>query len=235
MLVSENKIFVAGATGAVGRFLCPLLVNAGYRVYGMTRKQEKSEFLQSLDVEPVIADVYDGAKLSEIMQQIKPSLVLHQLTDLPYGVPEKLMVQGRIDNEKIRDIGTRNLVISSLEAGVERIIAQSICFMYDAGSKPIAESSRLASENLQKFENQILSADLEGTVLRYGVFYGPHTGVEVPVRKCSVHVHAAAYAGLLAVTRGKGGVFNIAEDDGEVSIKKATEELAWDPNFRVIP
>lgn len=229
----HGKIFVAGATGAVGRVLCQLLVKAGYTVFGMTRNKEKSEFLQSLNVEPVIVDVYDGENLSKIIKKIEPNVVFHQLTDLPFGLPTEKMIQGRINNERIRDIGTRNLVTSANEAKAKRIIAQSICFMYEPGNKPFLESSQLASVALQEFENQILSANIEGIVLRYGMFYGPYTGFEEPARKGAVHVDAAAFAGLLAVTHGKRGVYNVAEDDGEVSITKAVSELKWNAQFRM--
>jgi nucleoside-diphosphate-sugar epimerase len=228
-----EKIFVAGSTGAVGRVLCRLLVEAGYRVFGMTRKEGKSEFLQSLNVEPVIVDVYDSENLSKMIRKIKPNVIFHQLTDLPFGLPKEKMPQGRINNERIRDIGTRNLVASAYEAKAKRIIVQSICFMYKSGPKPFPESSPLDSIALQEFENQILGAPMEGIVLRYGIFYGPYTGFEKPVRKGSVHIDAAAYAALLAVTHGKRGVYNIAEDDGEVSIMKAVSELKWKPEFRV--
>lgn len=229
---AEN-IFVAGSTGAVGRVLCQLLVEAGHRVFGMTRKKEKSELLQSLNVEPVIVDVYDEENLSKMIRKIGPHVVFHQLTDLPFGLPTEKMTQGRIDNEKIRDVGTRNLVASANEAKAKRIIAQSICFMYESGNKPFLESSPLASSALREFENQILGGSIEGIVLRYGLFYGPYTGFEKPMKKGSVHVDAAAFAGLLAITHGKRGVYNIAENDGEVSITKSLSELKWDPEFRM--
>lgn len=228
-----EKIFVAGSTGAVGRVLCQLLVQAGYRVFGMTRRGEKSELLQSLNVEPVIVDVYDQENLSRMIRKIKPNVVFHQLTDLPFGLPTEKMTQGRINNEKIRDVGTRNLVASANEAGAKRIIAQSICFMYEPGNKPFLESSPLSSAALREFENQILDAAMEGIILRYGLFYGPYTGFEKPVRKGSVHVDAAAFAGLLAVKHGRRGIYNIAENDGEVSITKAVSELKWNPEFRM--
>src|SRR5215204_1361056 len=211
-----QKVFVAGSTGAIGRVLCQLLVNAGYRVFGMTRRKEKSELLQSLNVEPVIIDVYDKENLSKIIKQIEPNVVFHQLTDLPFGLSPERMIQGRINNERIRDVGTQNLVASANAAKAKRIIAQSICFMYEPGNKPFVESSQLASVALQEFENQIISANIEGIVLRYGMFYGPYTGFEEPIRKGAVHVDAAAFAGLLAVTHGKSGAYNIAEDDGDV-------------------
>lgn len=230
---NNEKIFIAGSTGAVGRVLCQLAVRAGYRVFGMTRKKGKSELLQSLNVEPVIVDVYDQENLSRMIRKIEPDVVFHQLTDLPFGLPKEKMTQGLINNEKIRDIGTRNLVASANEAKAKRIIAQSICFMYEAGNKPFLESSPLTSVALREYENQILDANIEGIILRYGLFYGPYTGFEKPAQKASVHVDAAAFAGLLAMTHGRKGIYNVAEDTGEVSITKALSELKWNPEFRM--
>jgi uncharacterized protein YbjT (DUF2867 family) len=104
------SIFVAGATGAVGRVLCPLLVEAGYEVTGLTRAPEKAAFLESLGVKPAVANAYDLERLTELVHAAQPSVVIHQLTDLPYGVPADKMAEARINNNKIRDLGTRNLI-----------------------------------------------------------------------------------------------------------------------------
>jgi nucleoside-diphosphate-sugar epimerase len=74
---------------------------------------------------------------------------------------------------------------------------------------------------------------MEAVVLRYGLFYGPGTWTEGPVRKPSVHVDAAAQAAALAVTRGRPGIYNIADDDGMVSSEKARRQLGFDPSFRL--
>ena len=82
-------------------------------------------------------------------------------------------------------------------------------------------------------EEQVLASGMEGIVLRYGLLYGPGTWTEGPSRKPSLHVDAAAHAALLAVTHGKPGIYNIAEDDGTVTIDKARRELGFDPAFRL--
>ncbi|MFA6542122.1 MAG: dTDP-glucose 4,6-dehydratase, partial [Bacteroidota bacterium] len=140
--------------------------------------------------------------------------------------------EGRIRNAKIRELGTKNLIAAAVKAGVRRVIAQSIAFMYESSPKPFIESLPLASEGLRMFENQILQSGMEGIVLRYGRFYGPRTGFSVSPGVCAVHVDAAAYAALLAILGG-AGIYNIAEEDGEVSIAKAVKELKWDPSFRI--
>jgi nucleoside-diphosphate-sugar epimerase len=82
-------------------------------------------------------------------------------------------------------------------------------------------------------EEQVLASGLQAIVLRYGLLYGPGTWSEGPGRKPPLHVDAAAHAALLAVTRGATGVYNIADDEGTVSIEKARAELGFDPDFRL--
>jgi len=82
-------------------------------------------------------------------------------------------------------------------------------------------------------EQQVLSAPLEGVVLRYGRLYGPGTGIDVRPAGGPVHVEAAADAARRALTRGAGGIYNVAEDDGTVSSRKAIDVLGWDPAFRI--
>ena len=81
-------------------------------------------------------------------------------------------------------------------------------------------------------EEQVLKSGMEAIVLRYGLLYGPGTWTEGPTRKPAVHIDAAAQAALLALTRGNG-IYNIADDDGTVSIDKARNELGFDPAFRL--
>jgi nucleoside-diphosphate-sugar epimerase len=82
-------------------------------------------------------------------------------------------------------------------------------------------------------ERQVLASGMEAIVLRYGFFYGPGTWHEGPTRKPSLHIDAAAHAALLAVTRGRPGIYNIVEEDGTVSIAKARAALGFDPAFRL--
>jgi nucleoside-diphosphate-sugar epimerase len=85
---------------------------------------------------------------------------------------------------------------------------------------------------VKSLEQQVLDAPLEGLVLRYGMLYGPCTGFDTPAGAGSVHVHAAAKAAELAVTRGAPGIYNVTENDGVVSSAKATAQLGWDAAWR---
>ncbi|KAJ3119718.1 hypothetical protein HK100_000185 [Physocladia obscura] len=108
--IQETRVFVAGATGAIGRRLCPLLVAAGYTVYGTTRSPARALLLEQQGVRPLVVDVYDASKLAAAVQEAAPHVVIHQLTDLPPGLDPARMHQGRLDNARIRHEGTRNLV-----------------------------------------------------------------------------------------------------------------------------
>ncbi len=227
------KVFLAGSTGAVGIVLCRLLSEKGYSVFGMTRRKEKMKLLASLNIQPVVLNVYEKDSLEKVLEEIQPKIIIHQLTDLPFGLPEEKMDEGLVNNQRIRDVGTRNLVSAAKKIFAERFIAQSIAFMYEMGKKPYQENNKLSSPSLTKFENQILHEEFIGIILRYGRFYGPNTGFTNIEEKCKVHVDAAAYAAMLAIENGSKGIYNITEDDGEVSISKAVKELNWNPMFRL--
>ncbi|MFC3171848.1 NAD-dependent epimerase/dehydratase family protein [Acinetobacter vivianii] len=95
-------VFVAGATGAIGYKLCLILKQKGFNVYGLTRSADKAKFLQAIGVHPRIADIFDAERIKEIISEVAPDVVIHQLTDLPYGLQLDLMEQARIRNAKIR-------------------------------------------------------------------------------------------------------------------------------------
>lgn len=236
-------IFLAGAASAIGRRLSPLLLANGWRVVGTTRSAEKAPLLQQMGVEPAVVDVYDAARLRQLMADTRPEIVIHQLTDLPYALEESEMGDALVRNARLRDEGTRNLVAAATEAGVQRMIAQSIAFIYLEGSAPHIESDPLlpvthpvfggSVAGVLSLERQVLEAPMPGIVLRYGLFYGPGTGFDIPIAPGSVHVDAAAKAAKLAVSRGEPGIYNIAETDGSVSIEKAIEAFGWDSSWRV--
>lgn len=228
-----RRVFLAGAGGAVGRRLCLLLVADGCRVTGTTRSPEKAAQLLAIGVDPVIVDVYDDAALHRAVADAQPDVVIHQLTDLPPALDPARMPEGLIRNTRIRDVGTRHLVAASVASGVKRMVVQSIAFAYAPGPQPYREDAPLGSEALANFEQQVLSAPLDGLILRYGKFYGPGTGRDDAPSEGPVHVDAAADAARRAVTRGGPGVYNVAEDDGTVLSDRAKRELGWSSGFRI--
>ncbi len=240
-----HKVFLAGATGAIGKQLVPLLCNAGYEVFGMTRSESKAAELRAANATPIVLDVFDAPALTRAVAAIRPEVVIHQLTDLPDNLEPSGMADGVVRTTRIRKEGTRNLIAAALQAGARRFIAQSLaCWVYADGPQPYSESDPLDVrsdgpyainvEGIVALERLTLtSPPLEGVVLRYGQLYGPGTGFNERTGWAPLHVDAAAQAALLAIERAKSGVFNIAEDSGYVSIVKARQELGWDPDFRL--
>jgi nucleoside-diphosphate-sugar epimerase len=236
-------IFLAGATGAIGRRLAPLYVAAGWRVVGTTRSAQKAALLRELGVEPLVLDVFDAAALHDALAAARPQVVVHQLTDLPPGLDPARMAEAVRHNARIRDEGTRNLVAAAVAAGARRMLAQSIGFAYAEGPLPHGEDAPLESDfdgpggvtlrGVASLERQVLQAPLEGIVLRYGRFYGPGTGFETASGAAPLHVDAAAHAAALAVTHGAPGIYNIAETDGTLDCTKAQRALGWSADWRI--
>jgi nucleoside-diphosphate-sugar epimerase len=237
------RIFLAGAGGAIGRRLVPLLRAAGYTVIGTTRSADKADALRALGAEPVVLDVFDAAALTRAVQAAAPQVVMHQLTDLPHGPGTPGYEAGLERNARLRIDGTRNLTAAAKAASVRRLIAQSIAFVYAPGDgvRVEADPLDLAATGARKrtvdgvvaLEDATLEMP-DGIVLRYGFLYGPGTWFEQGKRaKPALHVDAAAQAALLALTKGKRGIYNVAEDDGVISSERAMRELGFDAGFRI--
>jgi nucleoside-diphosphate-sugar epimerase len=191
----------------------------------------------------VVVDVFDAAALTRAVEAAAPQVVMHQLTDLAFAPGTPQYEEGLARNARLRIEGTRNLVEAAKAAGVRRLIAQSIAFVYAPGAGARVESDPLDDEAegaagrtvaaVRALERAVLSLP-EGIVLRYGFFYGPGTwSPDEPARKPGLHIDAAAQAALLAVNKGTRGVYNIAEDDPGLSSEKAKRELGFDAAFRI--
>src|SRR3984957_2464594 len=236
------RIFLAGASGAIGRRLMPLLCQAGHDITGMTRLVDTARELEAAGIQPVVVDVFDAESLKRAVVAARPEIVMHQLTDLPRVLDDEAQLAAAYPrNARIRTEGTRNLVAAALAAATRRFIVQSVAFAYAPGKEPYVETHPLnlvdgprlvTVRAAADMEEQVLKSGMEALVLRYGLLYGPGTWTEGPTRKPPVHVDAAAQAALLALTRGNG-TYNIADDDGTVSIDKARNELGFDPAFRL--
>jgi len=238
------RIFLAGAAGVIGRRLTPLLVLMGHDVTGTTRSAEKAGSIEAMCARPAVVDVFDADALTAAVMASRPDVVIHQLTDLPSAPGTPGYEEGQKRNNRLRRDGTRNLMNASRAAGARRVIAQSIAFAYAPGAGPRHESDPLdlAAEGVRALtvagvaalEKAVLGTPpVGGIVLRYGFFYGPGTWNEAAPRPPAIHIDAAAHAALLALERGSAGVYNIAEDDGAVSIAKARAELGFDPAMRL--
>jgi nucleoside-diphosphate-sugar epimerase len=233
------RIFLAGATGVIGRPLLTLLVRDGHAVTGTTRSEAKAADIAKAGATPAVVNALDAAALKQAVAAAAPEVVIHQLTDLPDVADPKVMPDALAANARLRIDGTSNLIAAMQTAGVRRMIAQSISFMYAPGPEPHDETAPLLTEGVSARGVLALEAAVTGTprmdgiVLRYGRLYGPDTWADRPTGTNFVHTDAAAHAALLAVTKGAPGIYNIADDDGGVSIGKARRELGFDPAFRL--
>ena len=181
------KIFVAGATGVIGRRLVPLLVEDGHDVVGMSRSGERAGRLEAYGARGVVADVYDAERLRRLLADEKPEIVVHELTDIPRELEPGHTIEQFAANRRMRIEGTRNLVAAARESGARRIVAQSYAHVYaprgswvkaeweelDLG--PDVPDSRLLNVlALRELERSVLQTPgIEGVALRYGAFYGP--------------------------------------------------------------
>jgi nucleoside-diphosphate-sugar epimerase len=237
------RIFLAGAAGAIGRRLLPLIVRAGHEVTGTTRSAASAREIERAGARAAILDVYDAPAVTAAVAAAQPEILIHQLTDLPRQFDEAKIAQSYPHNARIRTEGTRNLIEAAKAAGVRRLIVQSIAFAYAPGGEPHPETDpfnladpvrAVTVRGTVDMEQQVATCGIDAMLLRYGLLYGPGTwSAQGPARKPALHVDAAAQAALLAVTRGSAGVYNIADDDGAVSIAKAVAELGFDPHFRL--
>jgi nucleoside-diphosphate-sugar epimerase len=236
------RIFLAGASGAIGSRLTPLLHSAGHYVCGSTRSEAKAGVLRALGADPVVVDVFDATALSCAVAAARPDVVIHQLTDLPKDLNPRDMGAAIVRTARIRSEGTRNLVRAAIAAGARRLVAQSIAWVYAPGAEPHAETDPLNAgaegdinvQGVIALEDLTLkSPPLEGVVLRYGQLYGPGTASDQPSNSAPIHVDAAAYAALLAIDHGAPGIYNIAQSNRHVATEKARAELGWTPDFRL--
>jgi nucleoside-diphosphate-sugar epimerase len=237
------RIFLAGASGAIGRRLTPLLIAAGHHVTGMTRNPASARVMEAAGIRPALVDVFDPGALKAAVIAAAPEVVIHQLTDLPSAIQDEAQLAAAYPrNARIRTEGTRNLVAAARAAIARRFIVQSIAFGYAPGGEPhteadpldVADSPRSVTvRGAADMERQVLASGMEAIILRYGFFYGPGTWHEEPTRKPALHIDAAAHAALLAVARGPPGIYNVAEEDGTVSSAKARAAVGFDPAFRL--
>ena len=182
------KIFVAGATGTIGRRLVPLLVEAGHEVVGMTRRPVWA-LLPLQGAGAVAGDVFDRPRLFELLDAVRPEIVIDELSDLDTRLGPRGSDAEFAANRRIRTEGARNLVDAALAFGARRVIAQSDAHVYaphpgwvksesDALdlSLDTPRSRRHDAESVRVLERIVLETPgIEGVALRYGAFYGPRT------------------------------------------------------------
>jgi 2-alkyl-3-oxoalkanoate reductase len=203
------KVFVAGATGVLGRALVPQLVAQGHDVVGMTRSASKQDLVRSLGARPVVADALDPDAVAQAVASAEPEVIVHQLTALSGTMslrdarhPER-SAMAKLTN-RLRTEGTDHLLAAGQAAGARRFVAQSFgAFRYARTGGPVQTESdpldpsppaplRPVVEALLYLERAVTTIEWgEGLALRYGGFYGPGTSMSrapdaqmtAPIRK----------------------------------------------------
>lgn len=237
------RVFVAGATGAIGRQLVPRLVRAGHEVHGMTRHASKQQVLRDLGAVPVVADALDAEQVAEAVGRAGPDAVVHQLTAIG-AMDLRHFDRAFATTNRLRTEGTDHLLSAAQAAGVKRFVAQSFFAMYARTGGPVkseedafdaspAREMRETVAAIRHLEQAVLGATwTEGIVLRYGGFYGPGTslgpgGAQLEaVRRgrmplvgggtgvwSFIHIADAADATVAALERGSRGVYNVVDDE----------------------
>ena len=208
------RVFLAGATGAIGMPLVRLLVERGYEVFGTTRSAGKAQMLQRLGAHPIVVDVFDATSLVKAVAAANPQIVIHQLTDLPPGLEPARMAEAVGRNARIRIDGTKNLIAAALAAGARRLIAQSIAW----------QPQGVSAQGVASLEQQVLhSPPLDGIVLRYGHLYGPGTGKDDAPAEMPCHVDVAARAALTALESGEPGVVRVLDSEPYLRLSSGTK------------
>ncbi|MEH2445347.1 MAG: NAD(P)-dependent oxidoreductase [Nostoc sp.] len=236
------KIFVAGATGAIGRLLIAQLLAQGHNVVALTRSLEKAQTLAEQGVESAIADVFDADAVKAAINSVQPEVVIEQLTSLPKTYTGESMGAAAALNTRIRREGGANVLAAAQAAGVRRYLRQSIAFWAVPGTGLADEETPLAFDaspavagdilTVTEIERRLLeNPNIEGIALRYGFFYGPGTwfapdgDVAKQVRQQQfpivgngkgvwswLHIEDAAIATVAAVERGNPGIYLITDD-----------------------
>lgn len=183
------RVFVAGATGAIGRQLVPRLVEQGHEVHGMTRSGSKEDMLRRSGATPVVADALDAGQVASAVGQAMPEAIIHELTAIGAVNTRTLDRDFELTN-RLRTEGTDNLLAAAQMAGVKRFLAQSIgVWSYARTGGPVKTEDdpldptppremREVSSAIGHLERAVLGAEgIEGIVLRYGAFYGPGTSM----------------------------------------------------------
>jgi len=237
------RVFVAGATGAIGRPLAAQLIRAGHVVIGLARDEKSAQALRDQDATAEIADALDARAVHDAVARSAPDVVINQLTSLPQRFTPETMQAAIEPDQRLRHQGGANLQAAAAAARAKRYILQSCAFWYEEGPGLADETSDLAVNatpyiaqgsrfyrDLEQAANVVRGPEV--VLLRYGYLYGPHTwyasdgDAAEQVRQQQspivgdgrgvwswVHVEDAAAAAVIALDRGDAGAYNIVDDD----------------------
>jgi nucleoside-diphosphate-sugar epimerase len=224
------KIFLAGATGAIGRQLLPKLAERGHEVTGMTRSESKQELIRELGGRPVVADALDADSVSQAVAHAEPEVIVHQLTAIPHELDMRHFARDFAQTNRLRTEGTDHLLAAGRAVGARRFVAQSNASLYGrSGSRVKAEDDALdtnppdqqreAVEAMLHVESAVTGATwTEGVVLRYGAFYGPGTNISLGPEDAFVTAIRKRQVPLLGKAGGVWSFIHI-EDAAEATVR----------------
>jgi 2-alkyl-3-oxoalkanoate reductase len=234
------RVFVAGATGAIGQYLVHSLVTAGHEVTGSTRSPAKASQLKNAGATPAIIDGLDRRTVLETVKAVQPDVIVHQMTALASMRSFRNFDKEFAVTNELRTKGTDYLLEAARQAGTRRLIAQSFTGWNNARTGGLVKTeadpldpdpfpaTRQSMAAIRHVEETVPGAVPEGLVLRYGSFYGPGASESMldVVRKRRMpvvgggtgvwsftEVADAAAATAAAVTRGAPGIYNVVDDD----------------------
>lgn len=248
------RVFVAGATGAIGRPLVSALLAARHEVLALSSTEDGARKLREKGIETGVASALDKNAVLDILKKVRPNAVIDELTSLPKNyTPDEMRAAAERDRT-VRVVGGTNLQDAAAAAGAKRYIVQSTGFFYAPGSGLATETDPLAAEatpgvagsvrTYMEIERRVLNAPpLEGVALRYGFFYGPHTYHDPLTGSVSNQVRAQQYpvigsgqgvfsfvhvedaaVATVAALEADLGVYNVVDDD-------PSEMSTWLPAF----
>jgi 2-alkyl-3-oxoalkanoate reductase len=182
------RVFIAGATGVLGRRLVPMLLSDGHDVVGTTRSKPKAMGLRQAGAQAIVLDALNGAAMHSAVRAARPEVIVHELTALEGRTDIRTMEQGLELTNRLRTQGTDILISAARESGVRRMVAQSYTgWPNERDGGPVKTEQdpldrdpptpmRAALEAIEYIEHAVThTRGLEGVVLRYGTFYGPGT------------------------------------------------------------
>jgi 2-alkyl-3-oxoalkanoate reductase len=231
------RVFVAGASGAIGSRLVPQLIDQGHEVIGTFRSPGNAERVRALGAEPIALDLLDPRAVRKAVLEAQPDAIVHQATALADASFSRNLDRTFARTNRLRTEGTDALLAAAREAGVRRFVAQSFASMRyarvggpvkteDDPLDPAPVSSTLATNAAMRYLDQAVTC-AGGTALRYGGFYGAdNDGLVEPVRKrrfpivgdgggvsSFIHLDDAAAATVLALELDRAGIYNIVDDE----------------------
>jgi 2-alkyl-3-oxoalkanoate reductase len=252
----DVRILVAGASGALGRFLVPRLLADGHQVVGTSRSEQKAELIRHLGAEAAVADGLDAESVRGAVHAAQPDVIVHQMTSLEGTTDLRHFDRVFAVTNRLRTSGTDHLISAGRDAGVKRFVAQSYCgwpYARMGGSVKTEEDPldpkppkqlRRALEAIRYLETAVTQEPVCGIILRYGAFYGPNSGMlddavleQLARRRMPmigdgggwwsfIHLDDAAAATVAAIERGRPGNIYNIVDDEPAQVRTWLPGLA---------